>query len=98
MAPFIACGLAAAFALAFFLSPLASDAPDGLNKVAEETGIASTEREHALEDTPLAGYSVDGVEDDELATGLSGLIGVAATFAIAGVLFVVVRRNRRSAS
>jgi cobalt/nickel transport system permease protein/cobalt/nickel transport protein len=86
--------LAVALALAFFVSPLASNAPDGLNKVAEDTGLASTERGHPLADTSLDGYSVDGVEDEGLAKGLAGVLGVAATFALTGLTFALLRRKR----
>ena len=53
-----------------------------------------------LDDTPTAGYEVRGVDDDRLSTGLAGLIGVGVTFALAGGLFLVVRRTgrRRQAS
>lgn len=96
---FIVAGLGLAAALAFFVSPHASGEPDGLNRVAIDEGFADEETNHALADTPTAGYAVEGVDDDGLSTGLAGLIGVAVTFAIAGGLLLVVRRaggTRRS--
>jgi cobalt/nickel transport protein len=94
---FVVAGLALAAALAFFVSPQASSEPDGLNRVAIDEGFAEHESTHALDDTPTAGYEVRGVDDDRLSTGLAGVIGVAATFALAGGLFLVVRHtgNRR---
>jgi hypothetical protein len=89
---FVVAGLAVAAALAFFVSPQASSEPDGLNKVAIDEGFADQETNHALDDTPTAGYAVRGVDDDRLSTGLAGLVGVAVTFAVAGVLFLAVRR------
>jgi hypothetical protein len=93
---FVVAGLAVALALAFFVSPSASDDPDGLNKVASDTGIAATETDHALDDAPTAGYEVPGVDNDRMSTGLAGVIGVAVTFAVAGGVMLVVRRARRA--
>ena len=95
---FVLAGLALAAALAFFLSPLASSEPDGLERVAIDEGFADHESSHALDDAPTAGYEVRGVDDDRLSTGLAGLIGVGVTFALAGGLFLVVRRPGRRTS
>jgi hypothetical protein len=92
---FVGIGLAVALALAFFVSPEASSEPDGLNKVALDEGFAGQERAHATEDSPLAGYGVEGVDDDRLSTGLAGIAGVAVTFAVVGGGLVLVRRTQR---
>jgi cobalt/nickel transport protein len=84
LALFIGLGLAVALALAFFVSPEASSEPDGLNRVAFDEGFADQESAHATEDSPLAGYGVEGVDDDRLSTGLAGIIGVVVTFAVVG--------------
>lgn len=96
---FLVGGLIVALGLAFFVSPLASSEPDGLNRVAVDQGFAEAEREHALAGSPLAGYAVKGVEDERLSTGLSGLIGVLVTFGAGMVLFGALRvvRGRRAA-
>ena len=93
---FTAAALVLALALAFFVSPQASSQPDGLNKVAIDTGFSDNEKPHALDNVPTAGYAVTGVDNERLATGLAGLIGVTVTFAIAGGLFFVVRQTRRT--
>ncbi|MGH9229783.1 MAG: PDGLE domain-containing protein [Acidimicrobiales bacterium] len=93
---FVVGGLVVALVLAFFVSPSASGDPDGLNKVAIDKGFAGTETDHALDDTPTAGYEVRGVDDDRLSTGLAGAIGVAVTFAVAGGVMLLVRRTRRA--
>ncbi len=97
---FVAAGLVVALGLAFFVSPYASSQPDGLNKVAAEKGFDSNARDHALDDSPLAGYGVDGVHDAKLSKGLSGIVGVTLTFAVGyGVLTLVrVTRKRRAAT
>ena len=52
------------------------------------------------DDSPLAGYGVEGVHDDTLSKGLSGIIGVTLTFAVGyGVLTLVrISRKRRAAA
>jgi hypothetical protein len=94
LAAFVAAGLLVALALAFFVSPEASSKPDGLNRVAIDQGFSDAERPHRTEDSPLAGYGVRGVGSDRLSTGLSGVIGVAVVFTLAGGAFVVIRRAR----
>jgi hypothetical protein len=91
---FIAAGLVVALALAFFVSPEASSKPDGLNKVAIDKGFAGDEKAHALDDSPTAGYGVEGVDDERLSTGLAGIIGVGVTFGLGLALFWVIRRSR----
>lgn len=94
---FIGAGLALALALAFFVSPQASSEPDGLNRVAIDEGFATAEEDHALADGPTAGYAVEGIGNDRLATGLAGVLGVAVTFAVGGGLVLLMRRSRAAA-
>lgn len=84
-------GLAVSLLLAFWISPLASSSPDGLERVAEDSGFSATATEHGLSGSPLAEYSLRGVGSDSLSTGLSGIIGVLLTFAAGYGLFVLVR-------
>ena len=71
--------------------------PDGLEKVSADTGIDAGATEHHLADGPFADYGVDGVDNDVLATGLAGIVGIAATFVVgAGVLWLVRRRRDRA--
>lgn len=93
-----------AVVIAGALSYLASSSPDGLDSVTQRgcssspsesdelTGecIAQDARDHALADGPLADYAVGG--DDRL-TGVAGVLGVLATFVVAGGLFWVLRRR-----
>lgn len=94
VAVLVGAGLLVALTLAFFVAPEASSKPDGLNKVAAEEGFADDETAHDLEDSPLAGYGVDGVDDDRLGTGLAGVLGVAVTFALGSGVFLLARRAR----
>lgn len=91
---FVVGGLIVTVALAFFVSPLASSSPDGLERVSIDEGFADTAEEHALADAPLADYGVQGVEDEGLSTGLAGVIGVAITFGAGMILFGLLRMRR----
>ena len=97
---FLVGGLLVAIGLAMLVSGFASGAPDGLNKVAEDHGIAATAKQHLFENGPLAGYAVKGVGNDRLAKGISGLVGVLVTFGLGMVLFALVRvlRSREERS
>lgn len=88
----VAAALCAIAAVAAFGGAAADDAPDGLQRVARDQGFAGTERDHALDDAPLAGYGVEGVRDEGVSTGLSGVAGVAVAFAAATAAAAVVAR------
>jgi sugar phosphate permease len=91
---FVAGGLLVAIGLAMLVSGFASSSPDGLNKVAEDHGLAANASQHLFENGPLAGYAVKGVNGDRLSTGISGLIGVLVTFGIGLALFALLRAMR----
>lgn len=91
---FLLAGLLLALVLAGIASYYASSAPDGLEKVAADKGVAAQQQDHALRDSPLAGYG-DG---SRLSGGLAGVIGVAITFTVGGALFVVLRRRTKAPS
>ncbi len=93
------------FAVVFLLSALliagvasfyASSHPDGLAKVAEQTGFADQQRESATADGPFAGYATEGVSDPRLSRGLAGLSGAVLVLGLGGGLFWVLRRREDS--
>ena len=92
---FLAAGLLVAGTLAFFVSPHASSQPDGLAKVAIDEGFDGSEQPHPLSNLPTAGYKVSGVDDAGLSTGLAGIIGVGATFALGAGAVAAMRAVRR---
>jgi hypothetical protein len=92
---FLAIGLAVALGVAGFVSGFASSEPDGLEKVAVEQGLDEAAADHALADSPLAGYTVDGVDGGRVATGIAGAAGVAITLGATLGLLYGVRRVRR---
>jgi cobalt/nickel transport system permease protein len=91
---FVIIGLVVAVALVVFVAPSANANPDGLEKVSADTGIDAAATEHALADGPFADYGVRGVDNASTATGLAGVVGIVATFAVgAGVVWIVRRRR-----
>lgn len=90
---FLLAGLLVALVLAGIVSFYASSQPDGLEKVAADKGINAKEEDHALKDSPLGDYGVQGVDDARLSGGLAGVIGVGVTLLAGGGLFWFVRRR-----
>lgn len=93
--PLVAVGLAVSLVLAGGVSYYASSQPDGLEKVAGDVGFLDSAKESAVEDSPLAGYGVAGVENERISNGLAGIIGVASTAAISFGLFYGLRRFKK---
>ncbi|MFD9331723.1 energy-coupling factor ABC transporter permease [Streptomyces sp. NPDC060065] len=87
-------GLVASLVLAGFVSFYASASPDGLEKVAEDQGIAEAAKEHSAADSPLADYGVKDVSNARISGGLAGVIGVGVTVVAGTGVFWAVRRRR----
>lgn len=92
-ATLISIGLLVALLLAAILSFYASGSPDGLERVARDTGFDAAVEDHALADSPFADYGTTGVHNARLSGGLAGIVGVLATFVVAGAIFYVVKRR-----
>lgn len=95
---FTIAGLGVALIIAVFLSPFASQDPDGLDRVSQDLKF----EDRALEDAPASRlpfysvfdeYALRGVPEG-IATPLAGLVGTLATFGLAwGIGKIVVRRS-----
>ena len=94
--PLVVVGVLVALLLSGVGSFHASSDPDGLNRVAEDQGIAATEREHGTGGGPLAGYETKGVEDDRLSTLVAGATGSLVVLALFAGLTLVLRRRARA--
>jgi cobalt/nickel transport protein len=90
--PLVVTGLVVSLVLAGGVSYYASSQPDGLEKVAGDIGFLDSAKESAVEDGPLAGYGVAGVDNERISGGLAGVIGVASTAAVSFGLFYALRR------
>ncbi len=77
------------------LSFYASSHPDGLEKVAEDTGFLETAKDSAVSDSPLADYGVAGIGDERFSVGLSGIIGIFVTAAITFGIFALIKRMNK---
>jgi PDGLE domain-containing protein len=77
--------LAIAIGLAAAAAPFASSSPDGLNRVAADSGFAGRADDH--------GAVLDGYGDNRLAVGLAGFVGTIGVFAVGTAVAVVVRRR-----
>ena len=94
--PLVFTGLVVSLVLAGGVSYYASSQPDGLEKVAGDIGFLDSAKESAVEEGPLAGYGVAGVENERISGGLAGVIGVASTAAISFGLFYALRRFKKA--
>ena len=81
--------------LAGVVSLYASAQPDGLNRVAEDQGIAASQRDSVAAGSVFADYSVSGLGDGRAGGAVAGLAGVAVT-AVLGFGFFHLVRVRRS--
>jgi PDGLE domain len=82
--------LALAIGLATAVSPLASTAPDGLNRVASDHAF---EQRGTTHEAPVSGYAFPGVHNEKLAKGLAGFTGTLLVFAL-GIGLVKTARRR----
>lgn len=85
--------LLSALLIAGVASFYASSHPDGLNKVAQQTGFAKSEQRSAAADGPFAGYATKGVQNPRLSRGVAGISGAALVLVIGSGLFWVIRRR-----
>lgn len=93
---FLISGFAISLFLAGVVSFYASSHPDGLEKVAGDIGFLDSAKKHSVEDGPLSGYSLKGVDNDRISGGLAGVIGVIATGAVgAGVFYLIARKKAK---
>lgn len=89
-------GLGSAIAVAVFLSPFASQHPDGLDRVAQDYQFAEKAQSPAKKlpfHAVFNEYAVRGVPSS-VATPLAGLMGTLATFGLAwGLGQVLVKKS-----
>lgn len=82
---FIIIAFAIALILGIFISPFASESPDGLERVAEDKGFMqkAEEAKQAWKHSPIPDYKFPKIKSARVATGLSGLVGIIITVAVA---------------
>jgi len=87
-------GLGIALGVAF-LSPMASSNPDGLERVAEDEEFLDEAKGAPYEVVP--GYAFPGVENENVAKVLAGVIGVLIVAALTFGIAFFLRRTGREA-
>ena len=88
-------GIVVSLFFAGVISNFASGSPDGLEKVAEDTGFIETAQDSAVATSPLADYGVSIIENEFLSTGISGIIGVVITALVAFGLFKLLKPKQK---
>lgn len=91
---FLIGGLLVALAFGAVISQFAVDNPDGLERVAEDTGFASSGQGHALADSLFADYAIQGISHESLSLAIAGIVGTLVTLAVAAGVFVALRERR----
>ncbi len=79
--------------VAGLLSHYASSSPDGLERAAEDSGLATRAEDSPSSGGPLADYRTRGVDDDRLSGGLAGVVGAVAVLVLASGVVLLVRRR-----
>ncbi len=80
--------------LAIFLSPFASQLPDGLEKVAEDLEFVHMGEGTEIIKCPVPDYIMPGLGSETIATSLAGIAGLMMTFGLAFALGRVSRKRR----
>ena len=92
---FVILALAVAVGLATAVSPYASANPDGLEKVAEKKQFLEDGKLHSIQDdSPIPDYAFPGIDNERVATGVAGFVGVLFVFTIGyGIAYLIRRRD-----
>ena len=89
---FVFAAVSVALVIAAVVSQFAVDSPDGLERVAEDTGISG--QASPLEASIFSDYAVEGLENPTLSLAIAGIVGSLVTLAVGGGLIVALRRRR----
>jgi cobalt/nickel transport protein len=90
----IVIGLIIAGLVAFFLSPLASTLPDGLEKVAHDCGFIAKGELSSILKSPIPDYAFPGLKNEKLAVSVSGFLGTVIIF-VAGFSLAFFLKKRK---
>ncbi len=91
---FVLGAVVASLFVAAVVSQFAFPGPDGLQRVAQDTGIPSVQAGTSLTG-PFAGYATAGVANPSLSLAVAGIAGTAITIAVGLGAFHAVRERRR---
>jgi cobalt/nickel transport system permease protein len=81
--------------VAAVVSQFATPDPDGLERVAEDTGFIEAAEDHAFASSIFADYATTGISNDQVSLAVAGIAGSLLTLAVGGGLVLAVRRAGR---
>lgn len=84
-------GLLLALFLAAVVSQFAVDAPDGLERVAIDTGIAEAAEDHPLAGSVFADYATQGLKNARISLAVAGAAGSLIVLAVGSGIFLAMR-------
>ena len=93
---FLIAGVLASFAVAAVVSQFAASSPDGLERVAEDTGFIGS-AEPGRFDSIFAEYATRGIDNEQLSLAVAGMAGVALTLLVGFGLAAATRGARPTA-
>jgi cobalt/nickel transport system permease protein len=88
-------GTVVAFVVAMIVAQFAAPDPDGLERVAEDTGIATVAEDHALAGSLFADYATAGIENEQASLAVAGAAGTLVTLLVGWGLVSAARVRRR---
>ncbi len=88
-------GIIAAFVMAMVVSQFAAPDPDGLERVAEDTGFIASAEEHPLAGFIFADYATAGIDNESVSLAVAGAAGTAVALLVGLGLASTARRSRR---
>lgn len=91
---FAIAGLLVTLIVAVVVSQFAVDNPDGLERVAVDTGFIDSAEDHAFGELIFADYATAGVGNETLSLAIAGTAGVLITLAVGFGIFYAVRDRR----
>lgn len=92
---FVAGAVTVALLFTVAASRFGSSDPDGLQSVANRTGIAEAGQGHALGSSLFADYATRGIEDEGLGLALAGTSGALLTLLVGSGVLLAARDRRR---
>ena len=95
MRPFLIGSIVAAVVVGVVISQFAASSPDGLERVAIDTGFAEAATDHALDSSLFSDYATVGVSNEALSLAVAGTAGIAVTLLVGGGVVSASRSARR---
>ena len=75
-------GVIVAFVLAMVVSQFAAPDPDGLERVAQDTGFSEAADDHALAGSIFADYATAGIDNEQVSLAVAGAAGTAVALLV----------------